>query len=103
MQNARFTWFYPTTRQAGGEVVPGDIASAEVAIRVVGAPDWTVLGKADYPASEFTQNDLAEGDYEARVVAIEPNGQQGLYGFASFTVLDASPLGAPTDIAVELT
>ena len=106
MKNARFSWTFPTTRQQGGPLDPADIIGTEISIRVVGIPDWTPLGVAEPDELEFVQNELDNGDYEARAVVLTDDAavpQRGLESILSFTVADDSPAAAVGSFAVELT
>lgn len=103
MKNARFTWQYPNVRTQGGPLLDEDIVGAEIAIRITGAPDWTVLDTVPHPTAELIQNELDVGDYEARCVVITDGNQRGEPALLSFTVSDDSPAAAVSGFAVELT
>ena len=104
MKNATFTWEYPTTRIEGGPLAPEDIQGAEVSLRVLGAPvdSWAVLGDVAHPVSEFTQNNLELGSYDVRVVVLTKDGQRGAPAILPFPVVDDSPAGPVTELAVGL-
>lgn len=104
MKTARFSWDYPTQRQQGGALNPADIVGAEVALRVAGAPEFTVLATVDHPTDEFVQNELDNGAYQARLVVLtRPGTQRGEPAFLAFEVADESPAVAAGNFAVELT
>jgi hypothetical protein len=102
MKDALFTWTLPTTRQQGGPLKPADIVGTEIALRVVGIPEWTVLGLASGTATEFAQSDLDDGDYEARAVVITDADQRGAAAVLAFSVADDSPAVAVGGFSVEL-
>lgn len=103
MKNARFTWTYPTNRQRGGALDPADVVGAELSLRVVGAPDWTVLATPAFPVVEANQADMVEGDYEARLVILTDAAVRGAPATIAFRVADDSAAEAASDFAVELT
>jgi len=106
MKNARFTFTLPTTRQQGGALDPADIVGTEISLRVAGDTGWTPLGVADALEQEFIQNELDNGDYEARAVVLTGDAASPLRGAEAilpFSVLDDSPAAAVGSFAVELT
>jgi hypothetical protein len=97
-----FTWKRPTQRQAGGPLDPARIDGTEIAIRVGGFPDWTVLGVAAGQAEEFEQTQLDFGTYEARAVVLTDGGQRGQPAVLAFEILDDSAAVAVVDFAVQV-
>jgi hypothetical protein len=102
MKNALFTFTLPTTRQAGGALDPAAIVATEIALRVVGIEEWTVLGMAEGTATEFAQDELDFGDYEARAVVITDGDVRGIAAVLPFAVSDDSRAAAVEGLAVEL-
>lgn len=109
MKNATFTWTLPTTRVQGGPLDPNDIEGTEISLRVVGIPDWTVLGVVQGTGQEFVQNELDIGDYEARAVVLTTDPQDSLNPpqrgeptVLPFVVADDSPAAAVEGFSVEL-
>lgn len=66
MQTATLVWTDPTQSA---------LLSIEVAMKVAGAPDFTVLGSVAPGAQTDTIPDLADGAYSVRVVAVYKTGR----------------------------
>lgn len=112
MQNARFYWTFPTTRQEGGPLDPADIIGTEIAIRVVPTTPppspipWSVLDVVNAPGLELTQDELTAGDYEARAIVLTDDAASPVRGaerVITFRVDDNSPAAAVDGFGVELT
>ena len=85
MQTATLKWTDPA----------GQLTGVEVSMRVVGAPDFTVLATIPPGVQTDQVPDLAAGDYEFRVVAL--NGTLRAAGVTVSGSVAAPPV-APGDV-----
>ena len=78
------TWVDPTTTFTG----------VEVSMRVVGAPDFTVLVVAPPGVQNVVVPDLADGEYEFRVTTLNGNRRPASGG----VIVPASLITLPDDV-----
>lgn len=83
MQNAKLTWTDPT----------GPLTGIEIAMRVTGAPSFTILNTVAKGVQTFTQVDLADGSYDFRAVAL--NGSKRSAG----VIISGSVVSPPGDVS----
>ena len=83
MQNANLTWTDPA----------GPLTGVEIAMRVTGAPSFTVLNTVAKGVQKFTQVDLVDGSYDFRAVAL--NGAKRSAG----VIVTGSVVSTPGDVS----
>lgn len=87
MQNATLSWSDPT----------GPMTGVELAIRIVGAPDFTVLDVVAKGVQTLVVPDLQDGSYEFRAVVV--NGSKRSVAVFTSGAVESVP-GAVSGLAV---
>ena len=103
MKNVTVTWDLPTQRESGFPLNPADIANVEFGMRVVGAPDFTVLGTVlPTDPQTFAVADVDIGDWEIRLVVVDTAARRSADVIAPFTVPDETNPGVVVNVNVTL-
>ena len=71
MADIKVTWSDPTTRSDGSALLAEDIGGIEVAMKVGGAPDFTLLSTVDAGVMQFVQTDLPAGSYSFQITVFD--------------------------------
>lgn len=91
MNDATFMWELPTTRESGNPLPVEEIAFVEIALSADGGANFSVLGNIAPPTVDLVQADLVDGDYYARAVVVDTNGERSPENVIPFAVDTSAP------------
>jgi hypothetical protein len=98
MKDVTLSWVLPLTRESGLPLDVTEISGVEISLRVVGAPDFTIIDPMVPPTQlDLVIPNLDIGDWEARAIVIDTNGIRSINNDIIGTVPDDSAPGPVTN------